>query len=264
MSDLRIPNRRGFILGGTAAAGAVTILPYAALADGHALDSFDTPAGALSIAPVSHASFVAQTPAGVIYVDPVGGSDKYGGFPPPDMVLITHEHGDHYDQPTLDGIVVEQTQIVANPAVFAMLPEAMQAKATEMANGDSGGFGDVSIEAIPAYNTTEERLNFHPEGRDNGYVLSFEGFRMYISGDTEDTPEMRALQNIDLAFVCMNLPFTMDARAAASAVAEFKPTYVYPYHFRGRDGGTQDPESFARMVGTDTEVKIAEWYDGDH
>ncbi|KIN71185.1 MBL fold metallo-hydrolase [Sulfitobacter guttiformis] len=244
-----------------AAAGAVTILPFAARAAGHGNDTFDTPAGPISIVPVSHASFVAQTPLGVIYVDPVGGADKYGSFPPADLILITHEHGDHYDQPTLDGIVVESTQIIANPAVFAMLPEAMRAQSTEVENGGMATFKDLCIEAIPAYNISEERLNFHPQGRDNGYVLNFEGFRMYVSGDTEDTPEMRGLTNIDLAFVCMNLPFTMDARAAASAVAEFKPTYVYPYHYRGRDNGTQDPEAFAKMVGTDTEVKMGGWYD---
>ena len=107
---------------------------------------------------------------------------------------------------------------------------------------------------------TEERKKFHPEGRDNGYILGFDGFRVYISGDTEDTPEMRGLTDISLAFVCMNLPFTMDSNAAASAVAEFKPTYVYPYHFRGKDGGTQDPEEFAKRVGTDVEVKFGDWY----
>lgn len=260
MTDHFLPSRRRFLVTGASAAGIVTILPYAALAEGHSLDAFDTPAGALSIAPVAHASFVAQTPVGIIYVDPVGGADLYGGFPPPDLVLITHEHGDHYNQETLDAIVAPGTQIITNPAVFAMLPEAMQAQASEVANGGTAIFNELSIEAIPAYNITEERLNFHPEGRDNGYVLNFEGFRMYVSGDTEDTPEMRALQDIDLAFVCMNLPFTMDANAAASAVAEFKPTYVYPYHYRGRDGGTQDPEAFAKMVGTGVEVKLGDWY----
>jgi L-ascorbate metabolism protein UlaG (beta-lactamase superfamily) len=136
----------------------------------------------------------------------------------------------------------------------------LKAKASMVANGETAMFKDLSIEAIPAYNTTPERAKFHPMGRDNGYVLNLPGFRVYISGDTEGTPEMRALENIDLAFVCMNLPFTMDAAAAAVAVSAFKPSFVYPYHFRGRDGGTQDPAEFAKMVAAGTEVKIAGWY----
>ena len=91
-------------------------------------------------------------------------------------------------------------------------------------------------------------------------MLSFEGFRVYISGDTEDIPEMRALEDIDLAFVCMNLPFTMDVTAAASAVSEFAPTYVYPYHYRGRDNGTQDPAEFAQAVQGEIDVKMGGWY----
>ena len=260
MTDVKTPSRRQFLVTGAAAAGAVTILPYAARAAAHGGDTFETGAGPITIHPVHHASFVAETPIGVIYVDPVDGADSYAAFAKPDLVLITHEHGDHYNQETLDGIVGETTQIIANPAVFDMLPEAMQAQASAVQNGGTATFNDLTINAIPAYNTTEERKNFHPQGRDNGYVLNFDGFRMYVSGDTEDTPEMRALTNIDLAFVCMNLPFTMDANAAASAVAEFKPTYVYPYHYRGRDGGTQDPEAFAKRVGMDTEVKMGGWY----
>ena len=261
MPGFTTPSRRQFMLTTAAAAGAVTILPYVARADGHSGDAFETPAGPITIMPVSHASFVALTPVGVIYVDPVGGAEAYSAFPAPDLVLITHEHGDHYDQGTLDAIVGEGTQIIANPAVFAMLPEAMQAKASAVENGGAAVFKELSIDAIPAYNITEERKNFHPMGRDNGYVLNFDGFRVYVSGDTEDTPEMRALENIDLAFVCMNLPFTMDAKAAASAVAEFKPVYVYPYHYRGRDNGTQDPSEFAALVGAGIQVKMGRWYD---
>lgn len=106
----------------------------------------------------------------------------------------------------------------------------------------------MTIDAVPAYNITEESKNFHPQGRDNRYVLTIGDFRVYISGDTEDTPEMHTLRGIDLAFACMNLPFTMDVKAAASAVAEFKPSYVYPYHYRGRDqrhagpGGVRGPD----------------------
>ena len=110
-------------------------------------------------------------------------------------------------------------------------------------NGDELSMMGIGIEAIPAYNLTPERLNFHPKGRDNGYVLTFGDKRIYISGDTEGTPEMRALKNIDVAFVCMNLPYTMTPEAAADAVLAFKPKIVYPYHSRG-----SDVDKFASMV----------------
>lgn len=253
--------RRHFLVTTAATAGVVTLLPYAARAAAHAGDTFDTEAGPITVHPVSHASFVMETPKGTIYVDPVGDAAQYGDFPPADLVLITHEHGDHYKAETLSALVGETTQLITNPAVFDMLPEDLKGKATAVANAEMAQFAGMNIEALPAYNMTEERKNFHPEGRDNGYVLNFDKFRVYISGDTEDIPEMRQLSDIDLAFVCMNLPFTMDVNAAASAVSEFAPTYVYPYHYRGRDGGTQDPEAFAKRVGTDVEVKMGKWYD---
>lgn len=243
-----------------AAAGSITFLPFKGRAAGHLANEFNSDAGLFTVHPVDHASVVLETPAGVIYVDPVGDAAQYGDFPAADMILITHEHGDHYNADTLAALKGDDTVLLTNPAVFDMLPEELKTNATALANGEMSEQEGVSIAAIPAYNTTEDRLNFHPQGRDNGYVLDFAGFRIYLSGDTEDIPEMRALENIDLAFVCMNLPFTMDAAAAASAVSEFAPTYVYPYHYRGRDDGTQDPAEFAQMVEGDIEVKMGDWY----
>ena len=253
--------RRAFLVTAAATAGAITVLPYAARAASHSGDMFETPGGAISVHPVSHASVVLETPAGTIYVDPVGDPAQYANLPSADLILITHEHGDHYNAETLAALMGDDTVLITNPAVQGMLPEDLAARAQAIGNGDAAGFNGVGIDAIPAYNTTEDRLNFHPQGRDNGYVLSFEGFRVYLSGDTEDIPEMRALESIDLAFVCMNLPFTMDAAAAADAVKEFGPTYVYPYHYRGRDNGTQDPEEFASLVGDAAEVKMGGWYE---
>jgi L-ascorbate metabolism protein UlaG (beta-lactamase superfamily) len=247
--------RRDFCIT-AAAAGTITLLPFRA----NSADMFSTGGGDITVHPVSHASFVMETPVGTIYVDTVGDVAAYSDFPAPDLILITHEHGDHYNADTLAGIVGDNTQIIANPAVHGMLPEDLKAKASAIGNGESTEYNGLTIDAIPAYNLTEERKNFHPQGRDNGYVLSFDGLRVYISGDTEDIPEMRALENIDVAFVCMNLPFTMDVNAAASAVSEFKPKVVYPYHYRGRDGGTQDPQEFANLVGDAAEVKMAGWY----
>ena len=256
------PTRRTVLLTGVAA-GATTVLPFAALAEAHTSNMFETEAGTITVHPVEHASIVMETPVGTIYVDPVGDVSNYADFPRADLVLITHEHGDHYNVDTLNGIVTDSSQIVANPAVYDMLPDNLKAMATSMANGDTGSYDTLSVEAVPAYNITEGRLDYHPQGRDNGYVLNFEEYRVYISGDTEDTEEMRALENIDLAFVSMNLPFTMDIESAASGIDAFAPTYVYPYHYRGRDGGTQDPNELQAMLTGETEVQLAPWYDGE-
>lgn len=252
--------RRHFLVSAAAAAGTTIVLPWIPGAAAQVSDVFSTGAGDITVHPVDHASFVMETPVGTIYSDPVGEASLYDAFARPDLILVTHEHGDHYNPDTLAALAGEGTQILTNPAVFDMLPDGVKAKAGQIANGGSSAFNGLTIDAIPAYNMTEERLQFHPEGRDNGYVLGFDGFRVYISGDTEDIPEMRALESIDLAFLCMNLPFTMDAEAAASAVKEFRPAVVYPYHYRGRDGGTQDPAEFARLVGDAAEVKVIDWY----
>ncbi len=251
---------RRFFIATAAAAGGITLLPYSTRAASHSSDVFATSGGDITVHPVNHASFVMETPVGTIYADPVGNASAYAGFPTPDLILVTHEHGDHYNTETLAALVGPNTQIIANPAVFAMLPAPLKDKASQLANGDSSTFGALNINAIPAYNITDDRKKFHPQGRDNGYVLGFDGFRVYISGDTEDIPEMRALKNIDLTFLCMNLPFTMDVKAAASAIADFQPRFVYPYHYRGRAGGTQDPAEFANLVDSAVEVKMGSWY----
>lgn len=254
------PTRRHFLTGTAAAIGGITLLPYAARAAEMMGDVFSTDGGDITVHPVNHASFVMQTPVGIIYSDPVGDASAYADLPRPDLILVTHEHGDHYNAETLAALLGDDTPLLTNPAVHGMLPADLQAKAEPIANGGSTTFNGLGIDAIPAYNTTEGRTNFHPQGRDNGYVLNFDGFRVYISGDTEDIPEMRALTDVSLCFLCMNLPFTMSAEQAASAVAEFKPKFVYPYHYRGRDDGTQDPEEFAKMVGEAAEVKLHDWY----
>ncbi|SMX46548.1 MBL fold metallo-hydrolase [Maliponia aquimaris] len=252
-------NRRSF-LSSTAAAGGITVLPFGARAGGHLPNEFKTSQGTLTVHPVHHASIVMETPAGVLYVDPVGDIADYADFPAADLILVTHEHGDHYNMDVLKALKAESTPLLANPAVFDMLPAELKPNASALANGATASLTGVQVDAIPAYNITEERKNFHPQGRDNGYILTMDDFRVYVSGDTEDTPEMRALQGVDLAFVCMNLPFTMPAEAAADAVRAFRPTFVYPYHFRGRDGGTQDPAKFAELVGDAATVKFGDWY----
>ncbi|MBV7395582.1 MBL fold metallo-hydrolase [Mameliella sediminis] len=252
-------NRRTF-LSTAAAAGTITVLPFAGRAGGHLPNEFKTSQGTLLVHPVHHASIVMETPIGTLYVDPVGETSEYEGLPPADLILVTHQHGDHYNADVLKAVKGENTQMITNPAVFDMLPEELKMNTSAMGNGATASLTGLQVDAIPAHNITEGRLNFHPKGRDNGYVLTMDDFRVYVSGDTEDVPEMRALEGIDLAFVCMNLPFTMTAEAAADAVRTFKPTFVYPYHYRGRDGGTQDPAMFAEMVGDASTVKMGDWY----
>lgn len=131
-----------------------------------------------------------------------------------------------------------------------------------MNNGDIKSIHNIIIEAIPMYNLREEALKFHEKGRGNGYVITLGKERIYISGDTEDIPEMRALQNIDKAFVCMNLPWTMTVESAADAILEFKPKTIYPYHYRGSNG-MSDVEKFKSLVNTenkDINVTLLNWY----
>lgn len=245
-------------IGGMAAlAGLTTIMPFSARAQAKG-DSYKTDGGEILISPVDHASFVMTVPGQVIYADPVG-ADKFAGQPPADLVLVTHEHGDHFDLPTLAAVVGANTKLVVNPAVLGKLPDDLKAKATAIANGEKTTVGAVEIEAVPAYNITEERKKFHPQGRDNGYVVAVDGRRVYIAGDTEDTPEMRALTDIAIAFLPMNLPYTMDVDHAAEAVTAFKPAVVYPYHYRG-EAGMSDIDAFATKVGSASQVVKGKWY----
>lgn len=234
---------------------------FMALDDTSRPHSFASEGGTLTVHPINHASIVLDTPAGLLFVDPVGDAARYSVFGTPDLIIFTHEHPDHLDVDVLIAIAGNSAPLVTNPGVAHKLPDALRARATVLSNGDSAQQLGIAIDAIPAYNTTEDRMKFHPQGIGNGYILTIGDMRIYISGDTEGIPDMRALGDIDLAFVCMNLPYTMDAAAAADAVSAFKPTYVYPYHYRGPDGGSQDPAEFAQMLADGITVKMGAWYD---
>ncbi|NVO21924.1 MBL fold metallo-hydrolase [Donghicola mangrovi] len=257
-------SRRTF-MATAASAGVIAIMPFTANAAAHGANSFETGQGTLTIHPIEHASIVMETPAGVIYVDPVGDAAQYSNFPKPDLILLTHEHGDHFAPETLAALVADKTVLITNPAVYDKLDDMLKAKASSVANGDQTEFNGITIDAIPAHNTTPERANFHPEGRDNGYVLTMGDFRIYLSGDTEVTDAMKGLKDIDLAFVCMNLPFTMGVEQAAEGVAAFAPAVVYPYHYRNKDKTFSDLGKFAELVGDKAEVRMGDWYGGaDH
>ena len=202
---------------------------------------------------IKHSTFVLQSDRTTVYVDPVGEAADFSGFPVPDLILITHIHKDHLAPDLVAALKQGKTKVMAPPSVVEQLGYGIA-----ISNGDTTEILGIGIEAIPAYNTTAERLEFHPKGRDNGYVLSKKGVRLYISGDTEDVAEMRSLEDIDIAFVCMNLPFTMTVEQAASAVNDFKPGIVIPYHYRGKPD-MSDVDAFERLV-TDSKVSKLKWY----
>ncbi len=217
------------------------------------VQTFDTAAGPVRITPIYHASVLLQAGGKNIYVDPVR-PGNFDGLPQADLILITHDHADHMDPTTIARLSKPGTTIMAPRVVTETVTTA-----DPIANGDTKLWGAWTIEAVPAYNLKRGpapgRL-YHPKGRGNGYVLTYGGKRFYFSGDTEGVPEMRALKNIDVAFVCMNLPFTMTPDEAADAVKAFHPRVVIPYHDRGTDTSIFQRD----LRGTGIEVRILNWY----
>ncbi|MEQ1899569.1 MAG: MBL fold metallo-hydrolase [Devosia sp.] len=193
-----------------------------------------------------------------MYSDPVGPLARYQGLQPPTIVLITHAHGDHYEQRTVDALATPTTRLVVPQVVYDGLPEAMRARASLLHNGQSADLGGFAVEALPMYNTTPDRQKYHVKSVGNGYVLTIADRRVYIAGDTEDIPEMRALKSIDLAFLPMNLPYTMTGQQAASAARAFRPKVVYPFHYTN---GPEPADFRAELAGDkDIEVRLRDWY----
>ncbi len=227
-------------------------------------DRIPTNNGDLVVQPVLHGTVVFTWNDQTIYVDPYGGAEAFAGLEDPDLILITDIHGDHLNMKTLEAINTAGAQLFVPQAVMDKLPELMKSKASVVGNGENTDYSNINIAAIPMYNLPDDATSRHKKGRGNGYVLTVGGKRVYLSGDTEDIPEMRALKNIDVAFVCMNLPYTMDIKQASSAVSEFKPKIVYPYHYRG-SGGLSDVEGFKLLVNKmspEVEVRLRNWYPG--
>lgn len=215
--------------------------------------TFPTSAGPVKITPLNHASTLIEARGKTIYLDPAK-PVKFAGLPKADLILITDIHGDHMDPDAIKEASKAGTDILAPPAVVQTVTTAKP-----IANGETKTWQGWTIEAIPAYNLKrgpEPGKLFHDKGRGNGYVLTYGGKRFYFSGDTEGVPEMRALKNIDVAFVCMNLPYTMPPEEAADAVKAFHPKVVIPYHYRGSDLTV----FHKALEGTGIEVRLLEWY----
>lgn len=225
-------------------------------------DREETSRGPLIIQPVQHASIVFSWDGKTIYVDPNGDTALFAGLPKADIILITDIHGDHYNAKTIAALNAPEATLVAPKAVVDMMAETLKERAIVLANTETKKVLGMQVTAVAMYNLPETPDSRHPKGRGNGYIIEFGGTRVYISGDTEDVPEMRSLQDIDIAFVCMNLPYTMDINLAASAVLDFKPGIVYPFHYRGQ-GGLSNTEEFRNLVNAsdkNIEVRLRNWY----
>jgi len=196
-------------------------------------DTFKTSKGDLEIYFIGHASLIFTYGGKTIHIDPTNMVGDYSKLPKADLVFITHEHFDHFDPKALEQISTDKTTIVSTPTVAKQCKNCIV-----MQNGDINTIEGLPVEAVPAYNIIHERskgMPFHPKGTGNGYVITFGDLRVYIAGDTENIPEMKALKNIDIAFLPMNLPYTMTPEMVADATKAFNPNILYPYHFSETD-----------------------------
>jgi L-ascorbate metabolism protein UlaG (beta-lactamase superfamily) len=240
------------VLLATAFAGLAILVPPADAAE-RPIEKFSTSAGEVRITPVRHASLMIEAEGKVIDVDPWS-QGSYEGLPKADLILITDIHPDHLDPKQIAAIQKAGTKIIGPKAVADQLPGV-----EVLSNGASTEWEKWKIEAIPMYNLKRGPAPgkfFHDKGRGNGYVLTYGGKRFYIAGDTEGVPEMRALKNIDVAFIPMNLPYTMPPDEAADAVKAFHPKIVYPYHYKGSDLKVFEQG----LAGTGIDVRSRDWY----
>jgi L-ascorbate metabolism protein UlaG (beta-lactamase superfamily) len=217
------------------------------------VEIFQTRAGELKITPIRHAALMMQAGGQVLYIDPTS-QGNYDGLPAADVILITDKHGDHMDPKAMAKIRNPETKILAPRVVVDTVTDG-----AVISNGERKNVGKWTIEAIPMYNMTRGPSPgqfYHDKGRGNGYVVTYGTTRIYIAGDTEGIPEMRSLKDIDVAFVPMNLPFTMTPEEAAAAVKAFAPKVVYPYHYQKTD---ITPFQKA-LAGTNIDVRIRDWY----
>jgi L-ascorbate metabolism protein UlaG (beta-lactamase superfamily) len=216
-------------------------------------DLIRTSTGDLKITFLGHGSLLFNFEGKNIYVDPFSQVADYAKLPKADLILLTHEHRDHLDPQALAHVRTERTRLILTAACDRQVGGGMV-----MRNGDVQTAGGILVEALPAYNLVHMRDNgepFHPKGVGNGYVLTFGDLRVYVAGDTENIPEMKKLRNIDIAFLPMNLPYTMTPEMVADAAMAFRPKILYPYHFGGTD--TSRIEDLMAEA-PNTEVRIRE------
>ncbi len=212
-------------------------------------DVIPTDAGDLTISFIGHGTLMFAFGEKVIHVDPVGREADYSSLPDADLILITHEHGDHLDPAAVAELSKDGTEIVVSGSCEGSLEGAQV-----MRNGDSRTVAGFRIEAVPAYNIVNLRSEgtpYHPKGDGNGYVITFGTLRVYVAGDTEDTPEMKGLEDIDIAFLPMNLPYTMTPAMVADAAKAFRPRILYPYHF-----GQTDTDELVKLLAGEEGIEV--------
>ncbi len=223
----------------------------AAEPDSFPVDVIPTSAGELGITFIGHGTLMLRFGGRVMHIDPYSSLADYATLPKADLVLLTHHHPDHLDPKALAPIRTDATVIIGTASCAGALPGIIV-----LTNGDTHAADGFTVEAVPAYNLIHTRENgqpFHPKGEGNGYILTFGSTRVYVAGDTENTPEMKALGNIEVAFLPMNLPYTMTPEMVADAVRAFKPKVLYPYHY----GDTDTSRLTALLAGLDgTEIRI--------
>jgi L-ascorbate metabolism protein UlaG (beta-lactamase superfamily) len=216
------------------------------------VDEFKTKSGkTVKFHALVHASIRIEYNGKEIEIDPVrklgNKTIDYAAMPKADFVFVTHEHGDHFDKEAIKILSREGTQLIMNKRCADMYGPC-----GVLANGQSAQFGDISVDAVPAYNISEGRTQFHPKGRDNGYILTIDGLRIYIAGDTEDIPEMKDVKNIDIAFLPCNQPYTMTTEQLVRAAKVIKPKVLFPYHY----GQTDVSGIASQLKGTGIDVRI--------
>jgi L-ascorbate metabolism protein UlaG (beta-lactamase superfamily) len=213
-------------------------------------DTFHTSGGELTITFIGHGTLMMEYKGKMIHIDPVSQFADYSKLPKADLILVTHSHGDHLDPAAIEKISKPGMQVLLAKACLPKYPEGQV-----LNNGETKTVDGITVEAVPAYNIKNERgpgQPFHPKGEGNGYILHFDNLTVYVAGDTENTPEMKNLKNIDIAFLPMNLPYTMTPEMVADAARSFKPKILYPYHF----GDTNTDQLVQLLKGENIDIRI--------
>jgi L-ascorbate metabolism protein UlaG (beta-lactamase superfamily) len=212
-------------------------------------DAFKTTAGTLEITLIGHGTLMLQFGKLVIHVDPVTRYADYSKLPKADIVLVTHQHGDHFDKAALDQITTPDTKIVITKKISEDFEGGIIMK-----NGQTRHLNRTEILAVPAYNVEHKRSNgdpYHPKGEGNGYVITFANTKVYIAGDTENVKEMDQIEDVDIAFLPMNLPYTMTPEMVADAAIRLQPKILYPYHY-----GDTDPKDLIELLKKEKNINV--------